>query len=318
MSNDGFGNSFESVREGDIDFLLLEEFHCNSEFTDWFCRAMGFEDVEFDGAWRSVSDVDGETDLILRVRHQGSRLGLFIENKINAPEQDAQDTRYHKRARRAREQGKIDEYKTAMIAPQCYLDSLPESSEYERRLSYEDIEQWFRSHGDGRSLWRGVVMREAIEKNRRDSNLVANPIRTQFFEDYRQYLLTTHSEFKMRPQTMKGSNSTWVYFKGRKFPASDVGFIHKVEKCIIELNFTGKTVEEIQERIRQTSAELPESAIHAQFGKSAALQISVPQINLEVPFNEQVEEIERVLDKAYLLVPLGAIFRTSNEVRSRA
>ena len=308
MSNDGFGNSFESVREGDIDFLLLEEFHCTSEFTDWFCRAMGFEDVEFDGAWRSVSDVDGETDLILRVRHQGSRLGLFIENKIDAPEQDAQDTRYHKRARRAREQGKIDEYKTAMIAPQCYLDSLPESSEYEKRLSYEDIEQWFRSHGDRRSLWRGNAMREAIERNRRASNMVVNSTRTQFFDDYWQYLRRKHFEFIMKPQTKKGSSSTWVYFKGRKFPASDVGFIHKVEKCIIELNFTGKTIEEIQERIRQTSAEVPESANHAQFGKSAGLQITVPQINFEVPFKEQVEVIERVLDKAYLLVPLGTLF----------
>ena len=119
MSDGGFGNYLASVEERDIDLLLLEEFHCSSEFTDWFCRSIGIEDVEFDKAWHSVTDIDvkdknGETDLILRVHNQGRRLGLFIENKIKAPEQDAQGTRYHIRAQRACEQGKIDEYETVM------------------------------------------------------------------------------------------------------------------------------------------------------------------------------------------------------------
>lgn len=303
MSGDDFGYYLASVRERDIDLLLLEEFHCSDEFTAWFCRSMGLLDVRFDGAWHSVSDIDGETDLLLRVRQQDVRVGLFLENKIGAPEQEAQDTRYHLRARRACEQGKIDDYVIGMIAPERYLESVPDSREYSGSLSFETIEQWFQSRGDRRSLWRAEIMREAIAQNRRASNMLVNSTRTQFFEDYWRYLRAQHPKLLMRRPSPKGNKSNWVKFKGREFPAG-VLLTHKIDQCVMELGFSRTTVEELQRNLR----EVPQSAFTAQRGKTAVLQIEVPELDLHVGFLEQIEAVEAALSAAYRLFPLGTLF----------
>jgi hypothetical protein len=73
------------------------------------CGQVGLAEVTPAGVWHSVSDTDGESDLLLLVLRGGKRVGVFIENKIAAPEQDLQAERYHLRGIRSREQGKIDD-----------------------------------------------------------------------------------------------------------------------------------------------------------------------------------------------------------------
>src|SRR4051812_20400751 len=105
-----FGSYLVTVEERDIDLLLMEEFHVSEPFVRWFCKQVGLmEQLAFDGAWHSVSNTDGETDLLLRVRVGNRRIGVLIENKVAAPEQEKQDERYHRRGIRAQEEGKIDE-----------------------------------------------------------------------------------------------------------------------------------------------------------------------------------------------------------------
>ena len=90
MNDAEFGRYLASVAERDIDLLLMEEFSINDEFVAWFCARLGLPDAKPRGAWHSVSDADGETDLLLLVVVGGSRIGIMIENKISAPEQDKQ------------------------------------------------------------------------------------------------------------------------------------------------------------------------------------------------------------------------------------
>ena len=118
-----FGRFLETITERDVDLLLMEEFHINDDFVVWFCGQIALDGVSFAGAWHSVSDTDGETDLLLRVIRSGKRVGVLIENKVSAPEQDLQAERYHLRGIRSREDGKLDEYVTVMCAP-IVLDSL--------------------------------------------------------------------------------------------------------------------------------------------------------------------------------------------------
>ena len=84
-----FGRYLQSVAERDIDLLLMEEFHITPAFCSWFADRVAIEPgAVFDGAWHSLNDQDGETDLLLRVRLAGERVAMLIENKIAAPEQN--------------------------------------------------------------------------------------------------------------------------------------------------------------------------------------------------------------------------------------
>ncbi|TVV77462.1 hypothetical protein [Sphingomonas solaris] len=69
----GFGAYLANVQERDVDLLLMEEFHVDGRFVEWFCDRVGGAGARFDGASHSVTDADGETDLLLQT--------LFLHRK---------------------------------------------------------------------------------------------------------------------------------------------------------------------------------------------------------------------------------------------
>ena len=162
MSEAVFGRYLVSVEERDVDLLLMEEFHVTEEFTAWFCAQLGLRNATPIAAWHSVSDAEGETDLLLQVIVDGRKIGVMIENKIGAPEQDRQADRYHLRGRRYCEEGKFHNYVTVICAPERYLTGLPDKSPYHHRVSYESIIEWFASCEGPRAAWRCKVMQEAV------------------------------------------------------------------------------------------------------------------------------------------------------------
>jgi hypothetical protein len=155
-----------SVQERDIDLLLMEEFHVTDEFVSWYCGRLGLGKVTPNGAWHSVSDKDGETDLFLCVHAGGHKVGVLIENKIAAAEQEKQAERYHVRGMRMVADGKIDSYIVAICAPQAYLNGLSPNSGYQYRVPYEEIAKWFEADKEKmrRAAWRYRIMNEAIEQ----------------------------------------------------------------------------------------------------------------------------------------------------------
>jgi len=192
---------------------------------------------------------------------------------------------------------------TGIIAPDRYLQSLPASREYTGSISFEAIEGWFRSRGDRRSEWRAEVIREAIEQNRRSSNMLVNSTRTQFFEDYWRYLRAEHPRLLMKKPSPKGSKSNWIKFKGNHFPKG-VLLTHKIDQCVMELGFARTSVEDLQAAL----VELPPSAFVGQRGKTAVVQIDVPKIDKEIAFSQQIEAVETALRTAYHLDALSGIF----------
>jgi hypothetical protein len=114
-----FGRYLLTVEERDIDLLLMEEFHVSSAFVSWFAVQVRVGDATFAGAWHSVSDTDGETDLLLRVVSGGTRTAILIQNKVAAPEQSRQDERYHIRGARSRDAGLLDVYRRHARSEKC-------------------------------------------------------------------------------------------------------------------------------------------------------------------------------------------------------
>jgi len=303
MSKAEFGRYLASVEERDIDLLLMEEFQITDEFVAWFCAHLGILDVEPVGAWHSVSDTDGETDLLLMIIVGTRRIGVMIENKINAPEQDRQAERYHLRGIGSCEAGKFDEYVTVMCAPQQYLDGLPADSPYQHRISYEAIADWFASCKGRRAAWRHKIMQEAMEQGRRGYTMLVNATRTTFHMEYWEHVQRNHPRIHMHRPTNKGSKSNWIIMKGHDFPKG-VKIHHKVDQQTVELGFQGRRVEEISD----AKSDWPEDILIIQKGKTASLMIRVPTIDLEVAVALQIDAIEEALGAAYRLMPFAILF----------
>lgn len=298
-SND-FGRYLRSVEERDIDLLLMEEFHVVPAFAAWFAERVGLGPAaEFDGAWHSLSDQDGETDLMLRVRIAGERVAVLIENKIAAPEQDEQDVRYHLRGVRAQEAGRYDRFVTAICAPQIYLDTLPLQSAYEHRVPYEAVLDWYGEIEDGRASWRQAIMGEAIEQGRRGYVMKVHAGKTAFHRDYYTYLQAHHPELSMARPGLKGPKSDWMYFKGVGFPKG-VKFVHKNDQGCIDLEFERTSATDLAKRRR---SDWPEGVRVLQRSKSAALSLSVPRCDMDAPLAEQLGSIETTLAVALRLAP---------------
>ncbi len=286
----------------------MEEFHISDEFVTWFCSEIGFSGVSAASAWHSLSDTDGESDLLLRILSDGRRIGILIENKIGAPEQHEQDRRYHRRGIKSREQGKLDDYVTVICAPSRYLDSLGQTSTYQHRVSYERIGAWFASQDGRRAQWRSHVMREAIEQNRRGYTMAVNEANTAFHLAYWNHLQKQHPRIQMAKPKNRGSKSNWIILKGHDFPRG-VNMHHKINQQVMEIGFSGHTIEEIL----IAKSDWPDDVTPVQKGGAASLSIRVPAIDMKATFAQQVAEVEQALAAAYRLMPFASLLQSSKK-----
>jgi hypothetical protein len=303
LSSD-FGHYLVSVAERDIDLLLMEEFHASDAFVTWFCKRLNLPDVRGAGAWHSVSDSDGETDLLLRVEADGRRVAVFIENKISALEQHEQAQRYHIRAARDQQQGRCDAYVIAICAPERYLSGLNAHSSYQYQVSYEEIAAWFSQQPDRRSAWRRQVIEHAIEQARRGYQLVLHPAHTLFHVAYWEIVRSSYPDLVMKPVTGRGSRSTWVVLKGRNFPKRDVQIDHKLTDGIVRLSFFKHDLAEL----RELHIEWPEDVRLTELPKSVTADIVVARIDPEQPIENQREAVDQALQAAQRLAPFGKVF----------
>lgn len=298
-----FGRYLASITERDIDLLLMEEFHISDEFVAWFCALLGFPDAQPVGAWHSVSDTDGETDLLLCITQNDIEIGVLIENKIDAQEQDLQAERYHLRGIKSRESGKFDDYITVVCAPQRYLDGLDANSPYVMRVSFESIAHWFSGQEVRRAAWRYQIISEAIERGRRGYRMQTNAVTTAFHMAYWEHLRRRHPHIQMARPSDRGAKSNWIIMKGIGFPKG-VHLHHKIDQQVVELGFSGRTVSDIL----TVGPDLPEDVFPVQKGKTAALSLPVPRIEMQRGFKEQEDAVEAALKAVYVLIPIATLF----------
>ena len=298
------GNYLQSVAERDIDLLLMEEFHVDPAFATWFASLAGISpEASFDGAWHSLNDQDGETDLLLRVRIGTERVALLVENKIGAPPQDRQDIRYHMRGQRAQEAGRFERFVTAICAPQIYLERMPTNSAYEHSIAYETIADWFDRQDTARARWRQAIMMEAIDQGRRGYTMKTHAGRTAFHASYWMIVQERFPEFDMKRPGPKGPKSSWMRFKGHDFPKG-VTLNHKNDQGCMDLEFSRTTVADLASR---RSPAWPTGVLIVQTGKSAVLRMKIPVCDMDRPLSDQSEYIEGAFNAARALAPLAGI-----------
>ncbi|MBQ4094738.1 MAG: hypothetical protein IJC61_06795, partial [Oscillospiraceae bacterium] len=132
----------EKVFERDIDLLILEEFASSSAFAALFLQPAGIAlPVQMLEAEHSLTESDlGESDLYFLIKtSSGQRVGIFIEDKINAVAMQRQYDRYVQRAQRMQAAGVFEDYRIFIAAPQKYLDANGEAEKYDHKIAYETL-----------------------------------------------------------------------------------------------------------------------------------------------------------------------------------
>ncbi|MCW8306337.1 PD-(D/E)XK nuclease family protein [Acidiphilium sp. PA] len=304
QTNVDFGRYFSALAERDIDFLLLEELLVSEDFVKWFCEMIDLPDVKPAGAWHSVFDENGETDLLVCVYQGADKVGILIENKVAAAEQPTQAERYHIRGTKLVNQGKISRYQTVICAPAAYLGNIKVGA-YDRSISYEQIAEWFDAQRSRRYAWRAHVLRGAVGQSANGYKMIVDRTITEFQAEYWRYLQTFHPQLLMAKPGDRGPNSTWIILKGHGFPKG-VHLNHKISKNIMELAFSRTDITKL---INFRSA-WPEDIFIRQKGNEAVMALLTPQIDIRAKFAEQIPAVEAAFKIAERLSKYATIFLT--------
>jgi len=275
----------EALNARDMDLRFLEELCVSADFAEWVVRKTHLESVCFeavDHAQHSVSDADGESDLVFVFRSAaGERRALLIENKVNAPAQPDQAKRYGDRAQSGLKEGRWTHYETCIVAPAQYLDAGQKADGYGARLSYEDIAEWVEKHGEtsSRHLYRARLVRDAIARARRQGISRTDPQVTAFWKAYWADVSTLYPELELKEPSDKGPGSTWIVFRPRKLGKRRT-LDHKLERGVVDLSLLSARAEDVgtlREKFRVVLSAGGLSVVPT--GKSAAIRIKVTELN---------------------------------------
>ncbi|MEA4910816.1 hypothetical protein SDC9_21681 [bioreactor metagenome] len=284
----------ESVRERDVDLLILEEFYSETGFERLFLNKINKENLKFLCAYRSVTTSGlGETDLQIEFLDEDNKtFYLLIENKIDAPFQEAQYERYLKRATALSE----DNSKVILVAPEGYIKN---KNEFEYHISYEELSRFFENKKGSRNEYKMEILRLAIEQERRGYQIIKDEQVTAFWKEYYIYVKINIPELEMPDPKSKPSSSSFVYFKSSWVP-KNMKLIHKMEKGNLDLELSGQAdkYEEIIEKYKENIIEDIEIVVT---GKSLVFRTNVPDLNLKNIFEEERDKMEEFISKYNLL-----------------
>lgn len=268
----------QRVSEADVDWIICVELNSCTDFRDWmalqiFRRVRRIVHV---GAWRSIETLQGESDLLWLVETDGVQHLTLIENKVNAQSQPRQQARYRERAAQYVSEKLCSDSLVVLAAPEAYRSS--DSDEYDVRISYESMHDWFAGRNSERGKYLARVFDAAIRSRRELA-----PPDAAVTEFRRKIWMLAEKEFPALGWRDPGPVSATMYW----VEVSYSGFWLKYKmykragifgECFVDLELPGRAndVEALQ---RQHAAELKTlRATVATVGTSAAIRIAVPPI----------------------------------------
>ena len=308
----------DRVIERDIDLLLLEEVHCNTNFAGWLRdRSEIGGNCTFDNAWNSLATADGESDLIAiynegkltrqRPQDEPVHIALMIENKIDAAFQPNQAERYRKRGQAGIEAGHWSKYVTILFAPKQYIKNMTGEHVFDLAISYEEAAKELNSYSDPRSLWKAEVLRQAAKGKMAHSRpIVPDEHVTELMNTLHKRIaakgfgLTLPSE---RPWNV--SSASWYLFPKPSLPPGTT-LDHRTSEGIVCLNVNRSSASDVAKALTHA---LPEGAMIAQRGKATIILFKVEPLDLTSTVEDQYISYWESLRKALELRNWAAEYR---------
>ncbi len=283
----------EKVLERDIDLYVINKFINDSSFKDLFLNKINYSNKSFNVSEckHSVMNENGESDIIIILENKNKRIGLLIEDKIDAPAMPNQYQRYKIRAEDDKKNGLYDEYFIFIIAPKKYLGKKDsQTKKYNYKISYEDILSIISD-----DLYGKTLIEKAIEENKNSYVATENKPVTAFWKKYYNLIEKDYKTLNItKHERVRGSQAHWATFKT---PVKKIHIVHKANKGYVDLTFPGlaqyyKQVKSIIKKQLPNDNEL----ILEKTSKSIVLRMIVPIIDFKSSFEKQKNDVIKCLN----------------------
>lgn len=278
----------ESIRERDVDLILLEELSTDNSFCEWFTRELDFPTLtSVNGAWRSISAFGlGETDILFSYNSNDQKIFVLIENKLDTSFQNEQFNRYLKRADEYLNNKECDNVFAVLIAPKLYCEN---QTDFENYVTYETIADRLEFVGTKRNLFKSNLLQIATEKLRRGYQPVNSVPVQNFWHSYWRYKEENYPSLTMKKPDIVPQNSDWPMLYDDKL--KNIVFYHKLGQGNTDATFKGFS-DEVEFKIKE---HIPDWAKFEKHGKSFSIRVFSGKIDRTKEFNEQIDNVENGL-----------------------
>lgn len=283
------------LRERDIDLLICSELHSPGPLRDLFLGGWNSSVAEFDGAWVSWQDDDGETDIVVSFKTDANELILLIENKIAAQFQPDQPERYRARAQRWQVSlSSQSEVQTVLLAPGEYSEN--EGSElFDRQINYEDVIAALSGSGDPRTQFIVQTLKNGIEYHERGYTPQHSEATTGVWSAIWDCANSEAPLLRMEKPISKPARSGFIYFRSAVGVSSSetqgrAVIVYKPVHENADLQFSNTKVATLEDA---AAGVLDSDMTIAEAGKSASIRLRIPKVDFDLPPDGQRDAIRQ-------------------------
>ena len=287
----------EKVLERDVDFVLINSFLYNKKVLKLFLDKIGLNDYKVIECYHSYADFNGESDVTVILENGNDKIGLLIEDKIDAIAMPDQQARYELRGNSGVENGKYNRFYTYIVAPNDYIESNSEAKKYPNKISYEELLELI--HPD--DILSKTIIQKALEQKQKGYSVIENKNVTNFWKKYYEYISINYPELNINNiNTPRGDRAQWPLFKT---PVDYILIYHKADRGYIDLTFPG--VGNYYSEISKIIGDNLDADMSIQkTGKSMAVRINGPEVNFNDEFENYLSEVKFCLDSVVRLQDL--------------
>ena len=290
-----------TVRERDLDLLLLEEMYVSATFRQWVAQKLSLPvDAEYAEGRHMVRDAFGESDIELDFAIGAEVYRVIVENKIDARFQLDQAVRYTKRADHYVREKYCTSCQTVLLAPRDYATR--RGAGFGKVLLYEELRDWYQQQGasDGRIRWKTALLDIAIKKYQTDSTRSAqkqpNERANKFWYAYWTMAAQDFPELAM-PEPFDKTGGFNYLFPSSLLPR--VRLVHSPNAGRVELWFGGVSGKPGEATIRSMfgAALEPDMTIRGTAG-AVMIGLKAPSLNRRADFFQQADKARAAMEAA--------------------
>lgn len=289
----------DSILERDMDHLIIEEFISNKDFASIFLNEVGIDvNSKIISVQRSLRFNMGESDIVIVLESpEGLKLGLHIEDKVNALAMQEQYGRYEERAVQLKEQLGYTEHRICITAPQAYLNSNDEARKYPFKVSYEKIKEYFETQNDNRSKYKLALLNCVLGKRDNVISIVNDDV-TSFWDQLEQ-LANERGLCIVSKVSKHGKESKFIRFK-TSIPK--VWVVYKARHGHVDLQFPN-----MKDKLNIPNELLSNDMKICNANKSGVVRISNPKwaLNLEDNIHNNINYIFDIFNAVSNLIDLS-------------
>lgn len=295
--------SFADISEHDMDLLIMEEFVCDEGFRKIFLEKLDIKDCIVDKAYHSLADSNGESDITFVVDINGSKVGILIEDKIDAVTMPKQSERYYVRGKNGIQHREYENFHVLLVCPKEYWQEHKDdkNAQYEYIVFYEELQDYLSDRQDIRSQYKSEVIAQALTAKKKGYQLIENNDVTTFWRNIQAFCEDKFPSLYMNYDGgAKGSSSSWIYFKT---PVEKVWVVYKSDSGRVMLEYYGTDALKLKEKLE---IHMDDDMEFCKVGKSFGVLLHKARwkISFKESFHDVKDIIFEILEQVGRLVEL--------------